>query len=326
MTGSDGIAVIGEEQLRETLTMDDALGAARAALRGYSEGEIGIVASVLDLDRGDVHIKGAHAAGGDRFVVKVASWVPAPAPAKPIHGGGSMICAADTGLPLAFFLDNHYLSSLRTAAASAVAVDLLARPESATLGVFGTGVQARMQSEAVAAVRPLSKVLVSGRNREAAERLVAGLGTALPGVEATVASGVEDVMERADVVVTTTASERPYLFAEHLRPGQHLSAIGADDGGKAELDASCFARADRVFVDSRAQSTATAELGAAIAAGAFAAERVTGEIGDVLGGRLEGRLDPGQITIAKMTGIGALDLSIAEVALEKCALAGDRAG
>jgi ornithine cyclodeaminase/alanine dehydrogenase-like protein (mu-crystallin family) len=313
------LEVISEERLRESLTMADALQAARAALQAYSEGKIEIVASVLDLDRGDVHIKGAHAKGGRYFAVKVASWVPPEGPGRSVHGGGSLVCAAETGQPVALLLDRHYLSSLRTAAASAVAADLLARPNSEVAGMIGTGVQGQLQIEALAEVRPISRILLYGRRREAAERLADALRKSVEGSTVSVVDDVEAVLGAADVVITATAAQEPFVHGGSLRAGQHLSAIGADGDGKAELAMDCFARADRVFVDSLAQSTATAELGAAIAAGAFAKDEVAGEIGEILAGRAEGRVRAEEITVAKMTGIGALDLTIAEAALEKCA-------
>jgi ornithine cyclodeaminase len=318
MTLTADIHLVSEESLRESVTLKDALGAARNAFRAYSEGKMDIVASVLDLDRGDVHIKGARIVGERYFAVKIASWIPTSEPGDSLRAGGSLICSAETGRPIAMLLDQHYLSDLRTAAAGAVAAELLSRPESATVGVLGTGVQARLQLEAVAEVRPISLAYVHGRRPDASEALVSSLRPALPAIEFTVAGSAEEVMARSDVVVTTTASDEPFVSGEWLRPGQHVSAIGADDDGKAELDAACFTRADRVFVDSVSQTGAIAEIGAAIRAGAFARDQISGEIGEILAGRVAGRTGPDEITIAKMTGIGALDLTIAELALEKC--------
>ena len=316
MSSDGAIDLIYEQRLREELTMADALAAARVALRGYSEGNIRIVASVLDLDRGDVHVKGAYAIGEEQFVVKIASWVPPEDVGKAVHGGGSLICDAATGHPVALLLDEHYLSSLRTAAASAVAADALARTNSVVLGIVGTGAQGQLQVEALAEVRPLRQVLIHGRRREAAEALVELLQDKLA-AEVCVADSVLEVMGMADIVVTATASRRPFISASSLRPGQHLSAIGADGAGKAELALDCFSRA-RVFVDSVAQSAPTAEIGAAIEAGLYARDQIAGEIGGVLAGQIEGRRDEEEITIAKMTGIGALDLAIAQAAMKRC--------
>jgi ornithine cyclodeaminase/alanine dehydrogenase-like protein (mu-crystallin family) len=317
-----GLEVIPERRLREALSIDDALGAARRALQAYSEGRLRIVASVLDLDRGDVHVKGGHGVGSSFFVVKIASWVPPEGPEGALHGGGSLVCEAATGRPVALLLDQHYLSDLRTAAAGAVATDLLAREDSSVAGAVGTGVQGRLQLEAVAKVRPIATALVYGRRRQAAEELARNLRQSLAGVEVVVADSVDEVLAAADVVITATAATEPFVFAESLRPGQHLNAIGADDEGKAELAEDCFLRADGVWVDSIAQSGATAELGAAIAAGAFSTEGIVGELGGILAGGTRGRTDPAEITIAKMTGIGALDVTIAEVAMKACLPAG----
>lgn len=318
MTFTDSIHLVTEKSLREHLTLNDALGAARDAFLAYSAGNIDIVASVLDLDRGDVHIKGARMAGEKHFAVKIASWIQTPGTGNSLRSGGSLVCSAETGRPVAILLDQHYLSDLRTAAAGAVAADLLARPESTAVGILGTGVQAKLQFEAVVAVRPISTACIYGRRPEASEALASSLSPSHPAVEFVVARSAKEVMARSDIVVATTASREPFVSGDWLCPGQHVTAIGADDVDKAELDSGCFARADRVFVDSVAQTGATAELGAAIAAGAFATDRISGELGEILAGRIVGRTGPEEITIAKMTGIGALDLTIAELALEKC--------
>lgn len=322
VTSTDKIWLISEESLRERLTLKDVLEAVRNAFRAYSAGDVDIVASVLDLDHGDVHIKGAHSIGGKHFAVKIASWIPTPKSGSSLSAGGSLVCSAETGRPIGILLDQHYLSDLRTAAAGAVAADLLARPDSSTAGILGTGVQARLQLEALAEVRPISIAYIYGRRREASEELIRALGPRLPMVELTAARNAKEVMTRSDVVVTATASHEPFVAGEWLCAGQHVNAIGADSDDKFELDVGCFTRADRVFVDSVAQSGATAELGAATRAGAFTRDQISGEIGEILDGRVAGRTRSEDITIAKMTGIGALDLAIAELALEKCAAQG----
>ena len=317
-----GFPVIGASTLRECFHLDDALSAARDAYRAYSAGEIRIAAATLDLGRGDVHIKAGVKRGGELFVTKLASWVPSDsAPGSAVTSGAFLVCSPRSGRPLALLLDEGYLTDLRTAAAGAVAADELAPRTCAVAGVLGNGEQAFLQLMALQIVRPFATALVWGRRHDGATSLAARLAAALPQVKVEVAADLREVCREADVLVTATASRSPLVKGAWLRAGQHVNAIGADDTGKHELESGCFERADRVFVDSIEQTSRTAELAAAIAAGTFAAERIDGEIGAILLGRAAGRRGASEITIAKMTGIGALDLTIGEAVMRAIGLA-----
>jgi ornithine cyclodeaminase/alanine dehydrogenase-like protein (mu-crystallin family) len=308
--------VIEAQALRERVGLAEALPAAREAYRAYSAGGMRIAATTLELDRGDVHLKGGVSRSGELFVAKIASWIPAAtAHESAVASGAFLVCSARTGQPLALLLEKGYLTHLRTAAAGAVAAEALASEECAVAGVLGSGEQAFLQLLALHAVRPFTTAYVWGRRHEAAAALAQRLSDALPRISVQVAANAREVVLRADVLVTATASRVPLVESGWLRAGQHVNAIGADDEAKHELDVGCFTRADRLFVDSVEQTARTAELGAAIAAGALPLEAIDGEIGAVLSGRLPGRRGPDEITVAKMTGIGALDLTIAEAAM-----------
>ncbi|MFJ9447441.1 hypothetical protein ACIRRH_37215 [Kitasatospora sp. NPDC101235] len=125
----------------------------------------------------------------------------------------------------------------------------------------------------------------------------------------------EQAVQQSDIVVTATASPTPVLFGSWLRPGQHITALGADDPAKRELDGAGLRRATRVFVDSRELALRYGDIHAAIARGEVTDERIDGEIGDVLAGRIPGRRTPDDITVAKLIGIGPQDLAAAETAL-----------
>jgi ornithine cyclodeaminase/alanine dehydrogenase-like protein (mu-crystallin family) len=287
------------------------------ALAEFSQGrgESPIVAFAPAGPAGDVHVKSAWLPGVPVITIKVAAWFAARAAAgRPAHSGFIAVLDAATGDLRALLRDDHHLTDLRTAAAGAVAARLLARADARTMAVLGTGTQAYLQVQAVRAVRPVETVLIWGRSPEAAQRLAARL----PELSAVVMTEPESAVRGADIVVTATSSRQPILRGQWLAPGQHVTAIGADDPAKAELDPDCFARADVLAVDSREATPRMAgDLRAAIDAGAVKTGDIDAELGELVLGSRPGRRDDNQLTIAKLIGLGVQDLATAEIALQR---------
>ncbi|MFI9018694.1 ornithine cyclodeaminase family protein [Streptomyces griseus] len=242
-------------------------------------------------------------------------------PGKPVtrsarrRGGFVALFDASTGAVRAVLEDEHHLSDLRTAAAGAVCARALSRPDATRATVLGTGRQAELPARALTLVRPVRTLRIWGRDRHRALALAARLARDLPHVDITAADDPEQAVRRSDIVVTATASPTPVLFGSWLHPGQHVTAVGADDPDKRELDTACLTRATRVIVDSRELALRYGDVHAAVALGEMTADRVDGEIGEVLAGRVSGRRGPGDITVAKLIGIGHQDLAAAETAL-----------
>jgi ornithine cyclodeaminase/alanine dehydrogenase-like protein (mu-crystallin family) len=125
----------------------------------------------------------------------------------------------------------------------------------------------------------------------------------------------------ADVLITATQAREPLVRGEWLRPGVHITAVGADDATKCELDAAALRRA-KVFVDMRDTAAANGDVHRAIRAGRYSIDELAGELGEVISGATAGRTSDDDITIAKLVGIGAQDLVAAEVTLAKLSPAG----
>jgi ornithine cyclodeaminase len=308
-----GFRAFGPAEIRRAVGLAELI---EPVARGFAEFSLGhgqapIMVFAPAGQDGDVHVKSAWLAGMPVFTVKVASWF-AP------RGSSGFVAVLDatTGDLRALLRDEHYLTDLRTAAAGAVAARLLARANASVLAVLGTGTQAYLQVLAAHAVRPIGTVRLWGRDPGAAHRLSARLRDRLPAVSVMVAERAEYAVRGADVVVTTTSSRRPVLRGAWLSAGQHVTAIGADDPSKAELDPDCFARADLLAVDSREETPRFAgDLRAALDAGVVAATDIDAEIGELLLGVHPGRRDGTQITVAKLIGLGVQDLTAADVAL-----------
>jgi ornithine cyclodeaminase/alanine dehydrogenase-like protein (mu-crystallin family) len=217
-----------------------------------------------------------------------------------------------TGAPLAI-MDGGYLTAIRTAAGSASATRHLARPEAHTLGVFGTGIQARFHVETIRRVRRLDQVLVSGSSPEKSRAFADWVGqtTGLPAEGA-----APEATSAADIVAACTTSAVPVVLAEHVSAGAHVNAVGAFTPSTRELPAALIGRAS-VFVDSRAGALAEAgDLLLAVQESAFELTDVAGEVGEVVLGTRPGRSSAEQVTIYKSVGAAFLDAATARLAFE----------
>ena len=240
-----------------------------------------------------------------------------PAIGKDAHQGGVLLFAADTGEPLAL-VNASAVTEVRTAAVSAVATDLLARPGAAELAVIGTGVQARAHARAIAATRPLNGIRVAGRHpgraREAAGELAAELGVPVSAHE------VADAVAGADIVVTATTSSRPVLQRAWLSPGTHVNAVGACVPGDREIDTATMAEA-ALFADSR--ESVRNEAGDYLLAEREAYHLpIRAELGELLIGAATGRADEDEITLFESLGLAAEDLAAASYLYEKASRLG----
>ena len=215
----------------------------------------------------------------------------------------------DTGRVSAM-VGGNYLTAARTAAASAVSIAHLARPDAKVLGMVGAGHQAGFQLRAAARQRNFEKVIAWNLHPEMLpnlERVAAEIG--LP-FEAVPLKGLRE----ADVIVTITSSFAATLMADHVSPGTHLACMGTDTAGKQEVDPALVARAT-VFADEIAQAVAIGECQHAVAAGLKAEADIT-PIGAVVNGTHPGRTGPDEITLFDGTGVGLQDLAVAARVVE----------
>ena len=298
----------------ETLfPMDRAIAAARSAMRQVSSGD-----TLLPLRQflaipdapGKMAVMPGYIAHPPRFGLKTVSKFTNAAHS---HVGTVQLYDATNGQLLAI-IEGGTLTAIRTAAASALATDLLARPDSHHLAILGTGEQARRHIEAMAAVRPISQIRIWGRNARNAEALAATLRNAdMPAiVAATVAEAVAD----ADIICTTTAAATPILHGQHVRPGTHVNLVGSAIPTTAEADTALVAMS-QFYGDYRAATLAQAgEFRNAIASGLITADHLIGEIGELILGRIPGRQDDTAITLYKSLGVTAQDLTAADAILE----------
>lgn len=308
---------LDEQTLRALVSPAAAVAAIRDAFRADGEGRTAVPA-VINLPipgtRGEFHVKTAWVAGVPFIAVKVASgFYDNPALGLPTGSGMMALFDAATGMPAGLLFDNGFLTDIRTGAAGAVAADCLARRDVDTIGVIGSGVQARHQIACLREVRRFRRLAAWSIDRPGLEAYCAEMRASY-GLDATACSSAEEVCRAADILVTATPSHEPMVRAAWLKPGLHVTAVGSDTAGKQELDADCLARADVVVVDRVSQCAKFGELSHAIAAGFMREEDVRGQLGEIVAGRKPGRTRDDEITLCDLTGVGFQDTAIAALA------------
>jgi len=241
------------------------------------------------------------------FGIKVITVFPDnPQQGKDAHQGAVLLFNPETGELLAL-MNASAITAQRTAAASAVATDLLARKDASELAIIGAGVQARTHLRAMACVRSLKRVRVAARSaanaRGMVEEMKAECNFELEAVES-----VKEAAAGAHIIVTATNSQVPVIQREWISAGTHINAIGTHSPASREIDGATMAAA-KIFVDRR--ESAVNESGDFILAqqeGLITSDDIIGEIGDLITGAVTGRTDSNEITLFKSLGLAIEDV------------------
>jgi ornithine cyclodeaminase len=232
------------------------------------------------------------------------------------HQGVVLFFDTERGL-LRAIVDATAITALRTAAASGVVTDLLAKPDAGDLAIIGAGTQATTHLQAMRAVRPVRRVRVHSVPAESATSFAEreSRRTGLP-VEAVATA--EEAVTGADLICTTTTSSEPVVLGAWVAPGAHVNAVGAYNPAARELDSELVAKA-RLYADRRESMLSEAgEFLIPKSEGLFGDEHIVGEIAELLTGRVEGRRAGDEITVFKSLGLAIEDLASAHRIYEIC--------
>jgi ornithine cyclodeaminase len=302
--------LIDREEVRERLTYDLCIPIVREAMIAFSTGETRqLLRSIIPLSEGRLFgiMPGALATDGPFGAKLISIFAGNAAKGRQSHQGVVVIFDPDTGAPICIAHAGE-VTAIRTAAASAVATDALARADARVLAILGTGEQAATHIRAIAMVRPLERVLVWGRSPYRAAELAQTMA-AETGIPIAAADNVREAVAEADIVCTVSSSVEPILQGAWVRPGTHLNLVGSSHAVPVEVDHELVVRS-RFIADSREGVLAQgAEFLKAKAAGLIGDDHIVGEIGEVLAGRVEGRRSAAEVTVYKSLGHVVQDLA-----------------
>lgn len=309
--------ILNRKQIEQVVSIPAILEAIEQGFAAYSRGETVIppIATLqFDYPPGDCHIKYGYLKRGKYYVIKIASgFHNNPQLGLPAGNGMILLFDKQTGGLVSILLDEGYLTDLRTAAAGCVAAKYLAPKHISCIGIIGTGAQAYHQLKLLSFATKCRRALIWGRDESKVKKLKDHPDFAEWRIE--IAKDLNHLTTDCNLIVTTTSSARPLLYAHQIQPGTHITAIGADDTGKQELDPEIFSKAEKVVVDSRSQCMQIGDISYALKQGLILRKGII-ELGEVIKDSSLGRTSDGQITVADLTGIAIQDLQIATSVFE----------
>ncbi|MFU0504360.1 cyclodeaminase [Pseudaminobacter sp. NGMCC 1.201702] len=320
------MTILTEAELRRVVKLDlEAIACVENAFRALATLPVAMP-PILRLDipehRGEVDVKTAYVPGIDGFAIKISpGFFDNPKLGLPSTNGMMVLLSAKTGLTEALLIDNGYLTDIRTAAAGAVAAKHLSRTDSAVAAIFGAGMQAKLQLEALKLVRPITEARIWARDAVRGQAAAAEMRERL-GISVRFESDAEKAAAAADVIVTTTPATAPLIHAGFVSSGQHITAMGSDAEHKNEIAPAVIRMADLYVADSARQTRRLGELHHAIEAGLIAADADIAELGQIISGQRHGRRSPSDITLGDLTGTGVQDTAIATFARDRARAAG----
>jgi ornithine cyclodeaminase/alanine dehydrogenase-like protein (mu-crystallin family) len=311
------VVTLDKNQIKSLITMSEAIVEMKTAFAQLSNNEA-IVPERLSTDvpgkNATSLVMSAYSMNNPYYIVKVVSVnFSNPPKGLPLIHSSVQVFDASNGRAVAN-LDGESVTAIRTGAASGLATDMLAKEDAKVGAVFGTGVQARSQVEAITTVKNLERIFVFSRARESAE-LFCNFISENYDIEANV--GENDQLKKADVICTATPSEKPLFDHRDLGQGVHINAVGSFKPHMREIDTTTVINS-KVIVDKRESCKREAgDLIIPAEGGEWSFNMVYGELGEIVLGELPGRDTNDEITLLKSVGNAIQDLALANLIMEK---------
>ena len=307
------LLVISQAEIAELLSMADCIGLMRNAFEALAKGDVVLpLRPIMTLPdrRGVLAMMPGYLADPETIAAKVITFLPGNlGTPHDAHQGAVLLFDPKHG-KLIGLLDASEITAIRTAAATAVATDLLARPDATDLAIIGSGVQAHRHLDAMRAVRTITRVRVWSRTLEHAQKFARREAQRLM-TQIVVAETAEEAVRGADIVCTTTTTRSPVVSGDWISDGAHINAVGSCSPTARELDTAAVVKS-RMFVDWRESTLKEAgDFLIPKREGAIDDSHIIGEIGDVLLDRIEGRTTSSEITLFKSLGIAIQDAVVA---------------
>ena len=267
----------------------------------------------LDIEKyhGESDVKAAYIDGLDSYAIKIASgFFNNPDLGIPSSNGLMILLDSKTGVIKSVLLDKGYLTDVRTAIAGAIAAKYLSNPESASVGIIGAGIQAKMQLQSLMLVRKIKSAYVWSRNINKTQNFVNKIKIGMD-LDIRVCETPQETVQLSEIIITTTPSKSPIIKADWLKKGLHITAMGSDAEQKNELDPHIIKECDVYVPDNQLQTSILGELNHAIKAGLINFESKYNDLGKVIIEPNLGRKSIDDITVADLTGTGVQDTAIA---------------
>jgi len=326
-TGFPTPVLFDYETIKGNLTVIDAISSVEEAFGALADGKVDVpmpmhigIEESEGAGPGDCHIKGGYVFGAKTFTVKLACvsfYKNVTERNLPAGSGVFVVVDAAMGCPLGIFQENRIMTDLRTGAAGAVAVKYTTPDDdSNVMGFIGTGAIARNMARAAAAVRPNFTGVAYGLDIDGAKAFVNEMSSEL-GIQFSLASSSEELCRQSNVIFTQTTGSDHVLKLEHLRKGTTIIASGSDQPTKQELPNNVLASADKYVADLINQTRRVGELRGAIEANAMTIDDVYAELGELVNGTKKGRENDEELIVVDLTGTGAQDAAIGQVAWNK---------
>jgi ornithine cyclodeaminase len=310
--------VVGFDEIKKLVQMDDLFEPVKQSFIDYSSGKL--IAAPINLlhfkDDSDAHIKIAAVEDCPYFSIKVATMYPQNMlHGLPVNNGAIFLFNAKTGELSAVLQDKGYLTDMRTAVAGAIITHSLASKTAKTVAMIGTGIQALYQVQALKKLMNFDRLLIYGRKKAKADALKDQLKNNMSGITIQLAKSVEEAVKGSEIIITTTSSTLPLIKGDWLIAGQHITALGADDAYKRELDTTCFEKANAIYLDSIPLNKQYGEFSEAFNLNSSIIGK-TREFGQLFSDLDTIQTSPKSvITIAKLVGLGVQDLAAATVVM-----------
>ncbi|MBW2094263.1 MAG: hypothetical protein JRI80_05195 [Deltaproteobacteria bacterium] len=305
------IRILSADAIKAALPMQDAIQVMASAFGQFSAGKAVVpLRSRLHTEKGVTLLMPAYLRESRNLAIKIVSiYGKNPEAGLPTVTAVVTVLDPDTGMPLAF-MDGDSLTAIRTGAAGGLAADLLSRKGARRVVLFGAGVQGRSQLRGVMAVRSIEEVFVIDQAEKKARHLADEIRTWPHAPAVHIPSAITEAVREADIILAATTSTMPLFDGNDLKPGAHVTGVGAFTPDMQEIDENTVRRA-RVIVDSR--EACLAEAGDIIKPNAS----IDAELGDIVNGRYPGRQTDEEITFFKSVGLAAQDAAAAAAVLAR---------
>ncbi|MFW9777204.1 MAG: ornithine cyclodeaminase family protein [Candidatus Heimdallarchaeota archaeon] len=315
------VKIIALEEINRILDILDPVPLVEEGFISYSEGKV-VVPPVGELifedPPGDCHIKYGYIKGDDYYVIKIAQgFYENPKIGLPSINGLNLLFNQKNGQIECILLDEGHLTNVRTAAAGAVVAKYLAPKKVNRIGIFGTGIQGKMQLRYLKTVIDCREALVWGRSQNSLDEYIKDMKESGFAIETTLSS--EDVTNTCNLIVTCTPSKTPLIKANQVRKGTHITAIGSDTPEKQELDVEILGLADRVISDSLFQAESRGECYRAMKNKTITKNDII-ELGTMITNKDLQRQSDDEITVADLTGVAIQDIQISKAVFSKLSL------